>query len=185
MKCLALTLLLALAGCARREPPLPVLGSVNGFELTSETGEPFSRQSLDGKVWVADFIFTTCSGPCPRMSSMMRQIQQATSAIPEVRLVSFTVDPERDTPAALSAYAARYHAQPERWRFLTGPRDALHKIAREDFKLSNVDGSLVHSTRLVLLDRQSRIRGYYGTDQDSPVTELVRDIKRVLAESSS
>ena len=115
----------------------------------------------------------------------MRQVQQATTGMPEVRLVSFTVDPEHDTPEALKTYAARYHAQPERWRFLTGPRESLNRITREDFKLPNVDGSLVHSTRFVLLDRQSRIRGYYGTDQDSPVTELVRDIKRVLAESSS
>ena len=177
--------LLICSGCLRREPPLPVLGQVPGFELTAETGQPFDRKSLEGKVWVADFIFTSCSGPCPRMSSLMRQVQQATTGMPEVRLVSFTVDPERDTPEALAAYAVRYHAQPERWRFLTGPRESLNRITREDFKLGNVDGSMIHSTRLVLLDRQSRIRGYYGTDEDNPVAQVVRDIKRVLAEASS
>jgi len=184
MKYLVIPTLLIFAGCVQREAPLPVYGQVPGFELTAQSGAPFSRQSLDGKVWVADFIFTSCSGPCPRMSSLMRQVQQATTGMPEVRLVSFTVDPERDTPETLTAYAARYHAQPERWSFLTGPRDRLDRITRDDFKLSNVDGSLVHSTRFVLLDRQSRIRGYYGTDQDNPVTQLVRDIKRVLAEQS-
>jgi protein SCO1/2 len=184
MKYVAIATLFACAGCARRESPLPVLGQIPGFELTAESGEPFNRQALDGKVWVADFIFTSCSGPCPRMSSMMRHVQQAVTGMPEVRLVSFTVDPERDTPAALAAYAARYHAEPARWRFLTGPRESLDRITRDDFKLSNVDGSLIHSTRFVLLDRQSRIRGYYGTEEDDPVAQLVRDIKRVLGESS-
>ena len=180
----ALLVTLALAGCARNEKPLPIYGQIAPFELTSEAGQPFTSKSLEGKVWVADFIFTTCSGPCPRMSSMMRQVQQAVTGMPDVRLISFTVDPERDTPQALAAYATRYHAQPDRWRFLTGPRESLDRITRDDFKLPNVDGSLVHSTRFVLLDRQSRIRGYYGTEEDDPVAQLVRDIKRVLRESS-
>ena len=184
MKFLAIAAVFVLSGCAPKQPPLPVYGQIPAFELTAETGQPFDRKSLDGKVWVADFIFTTCTGPCPRISSLMREAQQATSAIPEVRLVSFTVDPERDTPAVLAQYAARYHAQPERWHFLTGPRDALDHLTRDAFKLGNVDGSLVHSTRLVLLDRQSRIRGYYGTSEDDPVVQLVRDIKRVLGEKS-
>jgi protein SCO1 len=184
MKLALIAAVVVLAGCAGSQPPLPVYGRVPGFELIAETSRPFNSKSLDGKVWVADFIFTTCTGPCPRMSSLMRQAQQATSAMPEVQLVSFTVDPEHDTPASLAQYAARYHAQPERWHFLTGPRESLHSLARDAFKLSNVDGSLVHSTRLVLLDRQCRIRGYYGTDEDNPVTQLVRDIKRVLAEPS-
>jgi protein SCO1/2 len=182
MKILAIAALLVLGGCAARQPGLPVYGQIPGFELVSETGRPFDRKALDGKVWVADFIFTTCTGPCPRMSSLMREVQQA--AIPGVELVSFSVDPEHDTPAALALYAARYHAQPERWHFLTGQREALDHLARDAFKLSNVDGSLVHSTRLVLVDRQSRIRRYYTTSDDDPAAQVVRDIKRVLAERS-
>jgi protein SCO1/2 len=184
MKVFVIAALMVLAGCIAKPPPLPVYGQAPHFELISETGQPFDGKSLDGKVWVADFIFTTCTGPCPRMSSLMRQVQQASGAMPDVKLVSFTVDPEHDTPAALAQYAARYHAQPERWHFLTGPREALDHLARDAFKLSNVDGTLVHSSRLVLLDRQSRIRGYYGTSEDDPVAQLVRDIKRVLQEPS-
>jgi protein SCO1/2 len=161
-----------------------VLGQVPGFELTAETGQPFDSKSLNGKVWVADFIYTTCPGPCPRMSSLMRQVQKASSMIPGVQLVSFTVDPEHDTPSVLAQYAARYNAQPGLWHFLTGPREALDHLARDAFKLSNVDASLNHSTRLVLLDRQSRIRGYYGTSDSDPVVQLVRDMKRVLAEGT-
>jgi protein SCO1/2 len=177
-----LLIALMLAGCARNEKPLPVYGQVTPFELTAETGQPFTSRSLEGKVWVADFIFTTCNGPCPRMSGLMRQVQSLSS--PEVKLVSFTVDPEKDTPEALAAYAVRYKAEPSRWSFLTGPRQSLDHLKREQFKLGNVDGSLNHSTRLVLLDRQSRIRGYYGTSEDDPVQQIVRDIKRILAEES-
>jgi protein SCO1/2 len=114
----------------------------------------------------------------------MRQVQQASSSMPGVQLVSFTVDPEHDTPAVLAQYASRYQAQPDRWHFVTGPRETLDHLARDSFKLSNIDGSLNHSTRLVLLDRQSRIRGYYGTTEDNPVIQLVYDIKRVLGEKS-
>jgi protein SCO1/2 len=157
---------------------------VAAFDLTAETGQPFDRKSLDGKVWVADFIFTTCPGPCLRMSSMMHQVQQATYGIPGVQLISFTVDPERDTPAALAEYSKRYHAQAERWHFLTGSREELNKLSLDSFKLGNVDGTMNHSTRLVLVDRRGRIRGYYGTADDDPVARLVRDIKRVQAEAS-
>jgi protein SCO1/2 len=171
-------------GCISTGPPLPVLGQVPAFSLTAETGRPFDSKTLDGKVWVADLIYTTCPGPCPRMSSLMRQVEQLSSTMPDVRLVSFTVDPEHDTPAVLAQYAIRYHAEPGRWRFLTGPREELNHLARDAFKLSSVDGSLTHSTRLVLLDRQSRIRGYYSTSDNDPVRELVRDIRRVLAEKA-
>jgi protein SCO1/2 len=183
MRFVSIAVLLLLVGCSK-PAPLPVLGQVPGFTLTAESGQPFDRKSLDGKVWVADFIYTTCPGPCPRMSSLMRQGQKASLMIPGVQLVSFTVDPEHDTPAVLAQYAVRYQADPNLWHFLTGPREALDHLARDAFKLSNVDGTLNHSTRLVLLDRQSRIRGYYGTTDDDPVVALVRDMKRVLAEGS-
>jgi protein SCO1/2 len=183
MKFACIGVLLALGGCSK-PAPLPVLGQVPGFTLTAESGQLFDRKALDGKVWVADFIYTTCPGPCPRMSSLMRQVQKASLMIPGVQLVSFTVDPERDTPAVLAQYAARYQADPNLWHFLTGSREALDHLARDAFKLSNVDASLNHSTRLVLLDRQSRIRGYYGTTDNDPVVALVRDMKRVLAEGS-
>ena len=181
---LILALSCVLLTSCTRTPPLPVYGQVPDFTLTAETGQPLTRGALDGKVWVADFIFTSCSGPCPRMSSLMKQVQQASAGLPDVRMVSFTVDPDRDTPPVLTAYARRYNAQPGRWYFLTGQRESLHHLAREAFKLNNVDGSMDHSTRLVLLDRHSRIRGYYGTEEDNPVIRLLVDIKRLLREKA-
>lgn len=164
--------------CSDRRAPLPVYGRVGDFALTAETGLPFSRDMLKGKIWVADFIFTTCTGPCPRMSSQMARIQRVTPR--DVALVSFTVDPARDTPEVLKSYAARFKADPERWRFLTGPQPMLHDIARNSFKLSDVDGSLNHSTRFVLVDRGGQIRGYYGTEEAPGVEKLLADIDSLI-----
>src|SRR5690348_5613607 len=105
MKPFAIAGLLLLSACAGNRQPLPIYGQVPPFELTAETGQPFTSKSLEGKVWVADLIYTTCPGPCPRMSALMRQVQQASSSLPGVQLVSFTVDPEHDTPAVLAKYA--------------------------------------------------------------------------------
>jgi len=131
----AALLALCLAGCAPT-PPLPVLGQVPPLHLTSQTGEPFERNALNGHVWVADFIFTSCPGPCPRMSSQMRDIQSATADTPDVKLVSFTVDPAHDTPAVLAAYGKHFLAQPGRWYFLTGTQNRLNQIGRAGFKLN-------------------------------------------------
>jgi protein SCO1/2 len=183
LKAFLILIVLVIAGCSLR-PPLPVYGQIPDFHLISNTGAPFDRTSLDGKIWVADFIYTHCPGPCPRMSAQMRRVQTAVTAIPDVRLVSFSVDPERDTPPVLAQYAVRYQAQPGRWFFLTGDRSTLDSLDRHAFMLGNVDGSLQHSTRFVLIDRQSRIRGYYGTDQDDPTAQLIVDIRRLVRDNS-
>src|ERR1017187_2633144 len=180
---LLLVLLIPLAGC-RKEPPLPVYWQVPAFQLTAQSGQPFDSKSLEGNIWVADFIFTTCPGPCPRMSAQMRGVQAAVETMPDVKLVSFTVDPKNDTPVALAAYATRYRAEPGRWFFLTGDQVALENICRNGFKLGDVDGSLVHSTRFVLLDRHSRVRGFYSTSEDGALPKLLHDIRTLAAERS-
>ena len=163
---------------------LPVYGAVPDFHLVSQSGVPFERKSLDGKIWIADFIFTHCLTSCPRMSSQMSRVQAAILEYPDVRLVSFSVDPQRDTPQALSEYAGRYHAEPGRWFFLTGDQKTLDALDRRAFMLGNVDGSLEHSTRFVLIDRQGKIRGYYGAAQDDPTPSLIVDIRRLRQERS-
>jgi protein SCO1 len=180
---LTLVLLIPLAGC-RQEAPLPVYWQVPAFRLTAQSGQPFDSKSLEGDIWVADFIFTNCPGPCPRMSAQMRGVQSAIENMPGVKLVSFTVDPKNDTPAALAAYATRYRAEPGRWFFLTGDQAALEDICRNGFKLGDVDGSLVHSTRFVLLDRHSRVRGFYSTSEDGALPKLLHDIRTLAREKS-
>ena len=169
---------LLLAACASPKP-LPILGQFPPFQLTAQTGQPFDSQSLDGHIWVADFIYTTCPGPCPMMSSQMRRVQLSTAATPEVRLVSFTVDPQHDTPPILAAYAKHFTADHARWHFLTGEPRRLNDLGLAVFKLYSVDGSLIHSTRFVLVDGARRIRGYY---LDTP--QLLHDIRQLEREKS-
>jgi len=175
--------LATLTSCKKREP-LPVMRSVPAFTLTSESGKPFGAEQLAGKIWVADFIYTTCPGPCPRMSTQMRRIQDLTASLPGVvQLVSFTINPDVDTPEVLTAYSKRYLADLSRWHFLTGKREVIQKIKREAFLLGDVStGSLEHSTRFVLIDRKGQVRAYYATLDGDPVPHVVDDIKRILEE---
>lgn len=172
----------ALAGCSRN--PLPVLGQIPEFQLISQDGQPFDSRGLAGKVWVADFIFTTCPGPCPMMSSRMRQIQTATSDLPDVRLVSLTVDPAHDTPPVLAEYSKHFLAQPGRWYFLTGEQARLNDLGLNAFHLNRVDGSLDHSTRFTLIDRRGRIRGYYAFSDDDFPKRLIADLRALVRDSS-
>ena len=110
---------LLVGSCAHRRQ-LDFYGTVPDFTLISQAGQTTNLKDLEGKVWVADFIYTNCTGPCPRMSSEMRQVQEAVRNLTEVKLVSFTVDPVRDTPQVLAVYAKRFQAEPSRWLFLTG-----------------------------------------------------------------
>jgi protein SCO1 len=187
MKLLAVLVLAgALAACARHAPPLEVFGDIPQFDLVAQDGQPFHSQALAGKIWVADFIYTTCPGPCPRMTSQMREVQDAVSKIPhdmaEVRLVSFTVDPANDTPPVLAAYAKVHGAAPSIWHFLTGPVATLQMLDRDAFKLGDIDGTMQHSTRFVLVDRQGRIRGYYDTSEPSAIAKVIADVNALARE---
>ncbi len=177
------SLLLFTAGCPSPKPPLPDLGNVPDFQLTRETGAAFaSAIELRGKVWVADFIFTNCPGPCPRLTQHMKRVQEGLVGIDQAKLVSFTVDPARDTPRVLADYGKKFGADPLRWYFLTGSREDLHHLSKDVFKLGDVAPDLEHSTRFVLVDKQSRIRGYYGSSEPSRIVQLIEDAKRLVKE---
>ena len=173
---------LLLAGCAAHAS-LPTYSEVPDFTLTDQTGAQFaSASALRGSVWVADFIFTNCPGPCPRMSSQMHQVQTKLAPLGGVRLVSFTVDPARDTPQVLAAYAKHFEAQSGVWSFLTGSQQDLNHLSRDVFMLGDVGGNLQHSTRFVLIDRAARVRGFYLTSEDDAIPRLIADAKGLLRE---
>jgi protein SCO1 len=171
----------ALLGCSH-PAQLEIFGEVPHFALTAQSGQAFDSSVLDGKIWVADFIYTTCPGPCPRMTSQMHQVQQAISKLGDVRLVSFTIDPAEDTPKVLAHYAQVHGASAAMWYFLTGPVPTLQMLDRDAFKLGNIDGTLEHSTRFVLVDRQGRIRGYYDTSDVSSIPKVIADVKALDAQ---
>jgi protein SCO1/2 len=173
--------ILFLSACIQPKP-LPILATVPSFQLTDQAGHLFDSRSLDGHVWVADFIYTNCDGPCPMMSSQMRQVQTRTEEFPDVKLVSFTVDPEHDTPEVLERYSKHFKAEPARWSFLTGDPKRLTEVGLTGFKLQGVDGSLTHSTRFAVVDRRSRVRGYYLSSEDGFMRNLLHDIRQLERE---
>lgn len=174
---------LCLAACGGGRN-LPVLGEVPHFQLTSQDGQSFNSNTLAGRIWVADFFYTTCPGPCPMMSERLHQVQVRTDDLPDVRLVSFTVDPARDTPPVLQAYGKHFLAQAGRWFFLTGEQARLNDLGLNAFHLNRVDGTFDHSTRFALVDRRSRIRGYYSFADDDVVKHLSADIRILEREKS-
>jgi protein SCO1/2 len=161
-------------------------GSVPQFQLVNQGGQPFGSAQLTGKIWIADFIFTTCPGPCPMISTRMSELQKPLKKT-DVQLVSFTVDPDKDTPEVLRGYAEKLRAQPGRWNFLTGARATIYHLSRDGFKLavsndSEEAGIPVHSTRMVLVDRHGKIRGYYEATEADAVTKLLADTSHLLRE---
>lgn len=166
--------------------PLPSYGTVPNFELINQDAQPFGSSQLSGKIWIADFIFTTCPGPCPIISTRMSELQKPL-AKSDVRLVSFSVDPEKDTPEVLRVYADKLRKEPIRWDFLTGPLKTITSLSRDDFKLAISEGEQpesgpIHSTRFVLVDRHGTIRGYYDALAPDAVTKLLADTNHLLRE---
>jgi protein SCO1 len=163
-------------------------GSVPDFSLTERSGENVTLAQLRGKIWIADFIYTSCTDTCPLQTAMMARLQKEYSAIPVVQLVSVTVDPERDTPQTLSIYAARHNADAKRWFFLTGQRDRIIRLIQDGFHLSvaalpngaEASDIIPHSPRFVLVDKEARIRGYYDSRELEAFVRLKNDVETLL-----
>ena len=174
---------------------LPVHQTVPDFRLLAHSGQAFGRQMLSGHIWVANFVFTRCPGVCPLLSAQMAKLQTRLEETkqPSTRLVSFSVDPEWDTPQRLSGYADRYGADASRWIFLTGELSVVQPLVQDGFQLAMMnappDGShtghgqtkrleqIVHSDRFVLVDPEFRIRAYYRGDETDVVERVMRDIE--------
>jgi protein SCO1/2 len=178
----AVPILAVLITACNRQPPLAVFSQIPPFQLTAQTSETFDSRELDGHIWVANFIFTSCPGPCPMMSHQMYVIQQATATKPAVKLVSFTVDPAHDTPEVLASYARHFKADPSRWTFLTGDMTRLNDLGLNAFKLNKVDGNLDHSTRFVLIDGRRQVRGFYLSSEEGFPDNLLHDVQRLQSE---
>lgn len=167
--------LTAIRPLTRRVPePPPVMFTLPAFELTDQHGEPFTRETLEGEIWIASFVFTSCPSTCPAVTSAMKHLQdRIESHRHPFKLVSFTVDPDTDTPEVLDRYATTMGADPARWTFVTGELPAIRTLLEDGFKLGvgekrPVDGGLydiAHSTKLALIDPEGGVRGYYEIDE--------------------
>ncbi len=171
-------------------PPPPVLGAVPDFSLVDQDGRPFAAEDLRGKVWIADFIFTRCPSICPAMTTVMSQVQHRSRNLGSAfRLVSISIDPEHDTPAALRAYAEKYAFSPRMWTFATGGSSKdIQKMVSDGFKIAagqNGDGKdpgdIFHGSHFVLVDAAMHIRGYYDSTDKEAVDRLLRDAGLLLS----
>lgn len=179
----------ALAGCAtppaaQQEEMLPDFGPLPDFSLTTHTGATFTRASLHGKVWILDFIFTNCTLVCPRMTAEMRKLQERTKHLPQVQLLSISIDPDRDTPPVLAAYAAKHSADPARWLFLTGEKPTIRAIQVATQRHLDPDEFTAHSKQLYLVDGSGFVRGVYSVVQPAALQDLLNDIPKLIRNPS-
>lgn len=166
-------------------------GKVPAFSLTDQRGGTVTDQDLRGSVWVANFVFTRCPSVCPLLTAKFKALQAQIGPLEGVRYVSMSVDPKHDTPEVLAAYAQKFGADPERWRFLTGPLEAIEKTVVAGFKIhigaptpSEHDPNLVeimHGEHFVLVDAQGTIRGYYRAEEPE-LAQLARDVRALADE---
>jgi protein SCO1 len=171
---------------SRTTPEAPkVFGTLPAFELTNSRGEPFGSKELEGAVYIANFVFTSCPSICPALMDRMNAVQKRvknTSGM--VRLVTITVDPETDTPEKMAAYGKRFGARPSRWHLLTGDYQVIEETVVKGFKLAMGKDAenlfqIFHSERFVLVDRRGRIRGYFEAT-DEGIDEMMRATGLVL-----
>ncbi len=175
---------------ARGRTTLPVYGQVTDFALTNQNGRTVSLADLRGHPWVADIIFTRCAGPCLRMTRQMKALQQALPSKSRARLLSLTTDPVFDTPRVLRTYGERFGVDPNRWWLVTGTKAQIARLAIDSLKLTAIEKKpeerqsaedlFIHSTILVLVDKQGRLRGIYQTGGEG--VEPQQEQARVLAD---
>ena len=166
-----------------------IFHQVPDFKLTSQTGNSVSQSDLAGKIYVANFFFASCQDVCKKMSTNLREVQAAFTQEPRVKIVSYSVDPERDSVAVLDKYAEAYGANPNTWYFLTGPKEQIYKLAQEGYKVPAMQApsiipDFIHSEKLLLIDEEKHVRGIYDGTNPEEVDRLITEIKVLLQEKN-
>lgn len=171
---------------------LPEYFAVESFTLTNQLGRAVSLRDFQGKVWVADIIFTRCAGPCPRMTEEMFKLGKRFAAESDLRFVTMTTDPDYDAPEVLKRYAEKFEADAERWSFLTGPKADIGKLAQGSLKLGseekeksqqqNTNDLFIHSTVFALIDKGGKVRGFYESLEPGFQEKIAADIQSLLRE---
>jgi protein SCO1/2 len=157
------------------------------FKLINQLGDTITLKKLEGKIYVADFFFTTCPTICPKMSDQMYRVYQKYKDNPDVLILSHTVMPEVDSVLVLKAYAEKYNVDANKWIFLTGPKEEIYRLARKSYfaVISEGDGGVsdfIHTENFILVDKQKRIRGFYDGTSKEDVDRLIKEISYLLKE---
>lgn len=173
---------------------LPVYGEgehrVRSFSFLDQDGAQITEKDVAGKIYVAEYFFTTCKGICPKMNEQMSRVYETFRGNDDVMILSHTVDPKKDTVEAMKSYSLRFEADPKQWKFLTGDKKELYDMARysylvtatDDTAVIDIESDFIHTDRFVLVDRRGRIRGQYEGTDPGKVNQLIGDMKLLLKE---
>ncbi len=162
---------------------------IGNFSFLDQNGKAFGSEQLEGKIYVAEYFFTTCGTICPIMNAQMTRVQEAFNSNLNVQIISLTVDPEIDTVEQMKRYAEMHNANDKQWHFLTGKKEDLYKLARTSFfvlKPAEVENQgdagsdFIHTNNFVLVDKDKQIRGYYDGTSEKEVDQLILDIEKLL-----
>jgi protein SCO1/2 len=166
----------SIAAATQSSADLPVLATVPAFDLIDQDNKSANLGTFSGKPWIADFVFTHCAGPCPIMTGQMASLRKHIPA--DVRFVSLSVDPERDSPAVLKEYAAKFNGDEPRWRFVTGSKDTIYNLAAKMLLTAipaTADAPIIHDEHFVLIDGEGKVRGLYASKDEQAMEALKRD----------
>jgi protein SCO1/2 len=164
-----------------------VYHTVPAFELIDQDSIPYSYESLGGKIHIADFFFTNCQTICPQMTAHMKKVAKRVAEFNNVVIVSFTVDPENDSPSVLKQYAEANGIDTKKWKFLTGDESYIHDLGGNGYMLnalrdSSEQGGFLHSEYFVMVDAGGHVRGMYDGTSDADVERLIRELEVLIKE---
>lgn len=162
-----------------------IFQKIPDFRLVSQEGKIVSQADFQGKIYVANFFFASCQDVCKKMSAQMVRVNEAFRNEPSLKLVSYTVDPDRDSVATLKRYAEMYQARPDKWLFLTGAKKAIYDLAQDGYKVSAMQApgtipDFIHSENLILIDKNKHVRGIYNGTDPKDVDRLITEITVLL-----
>lgn len=198
-----MSMIILTTACQQKEKQLPILGkkelvkngssidtvyqSIPDFEFIDQDSNTVTQKTLQGKIYIADFFFTTCPTICPIMKTQMLRVYEKYKGNPEVAFLSHTIDPKHDTVAVLKEFAERLGISSDQWRMVTGNREEIFEIAQSHYMVSasedpSAPGGAVHSGAFILIDKQKRIRGYYDGTVKEEVDQLIHDLPLLLKE---
>lgn len=197
--CLALAGFCFAISCTTKPKDLPIYGqrefngtdtvyhSIAPFQFVDQDSSIITNKIFEGKIYVADFFFTSCRTICPIMKTQMLRVYDATKEMPDVLILSHTIDPEYDTVALLRDFAKRLDVESKRWHFVTGVKDSIYKIAQTSYFATAMEDKtepdgFIHSGAFLLIDKKGRIRGKYDGTKEDEVNRLIIDIKRLRSE---
>jgi protein SCO1/2 len=168
---------------------LPVLNTVHPFSFSRQDGKTISEKDVAGKVYIAEYFFTTCKGICPKMNKNMKAVYEELQSEPGFLILSHTVDPETDSIPRLRRYADSMGARVDNWWFLTGSKENLYKSARESYLLDdpknsskNIADQFIHTQFFALVDKKGQVRGIYDGLKQDEIKQLITDTRKTLAE---